>query len=1244
MTLNLNTPNKQWLMYLNTLSSISGDDLTIKPDTRRNLLLEVSGNNNIFIKKGDTSYNLTNLITGDVSFSNVDVSRNLNPLISTQALGTGGTITISGEYTIHSFTTPGSYTGSSSFIPAFSGNVEVLLVGGGGGGGGRLGGGGGGGGVIYMPSVSVVAGTSYPVVVGAGGTSGNNGQVSRVFDASAAGGGTSGVHDIGIGTAGGSGGGAASNNNILNQGGASSGNSLGPNSGFIYGNRGGHMTSIRLPGNMPTRAAGGGGAGGQALDTDPTITGDTGQTGMGSGGVGIPNSILGTTYYWGGGGGGGGYIYQFGGWGGLGGGGGGGGNGGVGTGGGSAFNNGVSGSGLNGGNGGANTGGGGGGCGWASEAGGTGGSGIVVIRYSPSLGIYTKAWGNAYIRDISVTNINVDGAISNVRQIIPQITNDISTSLGNSSNIWQRAFINDLSGISSINGTSWSTTGLIGPTGLAGQPGLNSTTPGGPGQPGQPGPPGPPGPTGAIGPAGTTITGTWRDISNLTLTTYHRIYQNMYPKYELNISNLNWVDHSNNAVSLGKTLAVILNAEQNEQVRLIAGGSSVYIGGLRTSNSITPNGRTATDWKWINGDTWSYTNFNSGEPNSTGEKYLEMWPSGTWNDTGGGGGQRAVYMSYEDPSWSAVTGYYGLAKDAYPGLNPQSSGDLAVRTWTGRRTSLNSFPYIWWSVCWSPQLKLFAAVTLYSIGTSSDGITWTIRTATGGVTAAYWVSVCWSPELTLFVAVANEPREGTANKVLTSSNGITWTPSSAVNNYTCWESVCWSPELRLFVAVAGFSSGNTNFNPGTGGTNKVMISSNGTNWTSIPAPNNNTNFKGVCWSPELGIFVAIAISGAGPYVMTSSNGTTWTNPPASSATNQPRTAVCWSPQLGLFVAVGGLIVTISSDGINWTSINLTSDAITNDWWGVCWSPQLEIFVAVGQPGRVGQKVMISPDGINWTGRSSSNDAFIWKCVCWSPELGIFVAGGGDGSTPGTNNIMTSSLKGRPPTSYNVFDSSFNRINENGIWDFSNINVTTLTVNGATVNSDDRLKHNEVVITNGLTIIDRLTPKFYQKTQVLLDASYNGDLSSYAWFNEAGLIAQEVLQISDLSYVVGGGDYYEQKYIYNRQTNDLSANYYELSNNYYEPSANYYEVSYNYYEVSNNYYELRSNYYQQSANNYEISYNLIAQAYNLNYNSVFVYGLAAIKELHTKVKAQESTILNQKNIISSLLTRIQALEK
>ena len=139
-------------------------------------------------------------------------------------------------------------------------------------------------------------------------------------------------------------------------------------------------------------------------------------------------------------------------------------------------------------------------------------------------------------------------------------------------------------------------------------------------------------------------------------------------------------------------------------------------------------------------------------------------------------------------------------------------------------------------------------------------------------------------------------------------------------------------------------------------------------------------------------------------------------------------------------------------------------------------------------------------------------------------------------------------------------------------------------------SDDRLKHNEVIINNGLDIIDQLTPKFYQKTIDLLDAHYNGDLSGHKWSYESGLIAQELLQISDLSFVVSGGDYYD--------TNNL----------------------------------------------------LIQQPYSVNYNNVFVYGLAAIKELHQKVKAQETSIsslqtalLEQQATINSLLTRLQALE-
>jgi hypothetical protein len=200
-----------------------------------------------------------------------------------------------------------------------------------------------------------------------------------------------------------------------------------------------------------------------------------------------------------------------------------------------------------------------------------------------------------------------------------------------------------------------------------------------------------------------------------------------------------------------------------------------------------------------------------------------------------------------------------------------------------------------------------------------------------------------------------------------------------------------------------------------------------------------------------------------------------------------------------------------------------------------------------------------------------------------------------------------SIKSSNGTPYNVWnihcrdgDTSliFTKINNFHTMTDGNATAYIREITGAFVTqSDDRLKHNEIIINNGLTIIDQLVPKFYQKTQVMLDAHYYGDLSGYTWSYEAGLIAQEVLQINDISFAVGRGDHYD------------------------------------------------------------ISNNLIPSTYSLGYNHIFIYGLAAIKELHKKVKtqelsilnletnisSQETTLFNQQSIINSLIARIEALE-
>lgn len=68
-------------------------------------------------------------------------------------------------------------------------------------------------------------------------------------------------------------------------------------------------------------------------------------------------------------------------------------------------------------------------------------------------------------------------------------------------------------------------------------------------------------------------------------------------------------------------------------------------------------------------------------------------------------------------------------------------------------------------------------------------------------------------------------------------------------------------------------------------------------------------------------------------------------------------------------------------------------------------------------------------------------------------------------------------------------------------------------------SDDRFKHQEIDITNGLSLIRQLNPQKYKKTGEKKDVDYNGELEDDTWHWESGLIAQDILQIQDLSYCV-----------------------------------------------------------------------------------------------------------------------------
>lgn len=263
---------------------------------------------------------------------------------------TGGTITTSGNFKIHTFTSGSSFVISSG---PKNPQVDVLLVGGGGGGASSIfyfGGGGGGGGVLYSTGVSTGGTGTFTVNVGSGGSGGNggaggNGGNSTAFGLTAIGGGGGACSGCGNAADGGSGGGA---------GGGSAGNGT-SGQGFA----GGAATN--------GSGGGGGGAGGQGGNASGGINN---VAFGGNGGPGVSNSITGTAVTYGGGGGGSGCDTGHGGAGGSGG-SGGGGNGVYGPGGGGGGTSGL---------------GGGGGAGGANGAtgnnpGGAGGSGVVIIRY-----------------------------------------------------------------------------------------------------------------------------------------------------------------------------------------------------------------------------------------------------------------------------------------------------------------------------------------------------------------------------------------------------------------------------------------------------------------------------------------------------------------------------------------------------------------------------------------------------------------------------------------------------------------------------------------------------------------------------------------------------------------------------------------------------------------------------------------------------------------------------------------------
>lgn len=202
-----------------------------------------------------------------------------------------------------------------------------------------------------------------------------------------------------------------------------------------------------------------------------------------------------------------------------------------------------------------------------------------------------------------------------------------------------------------------------------------------------------------------------------------------------------------------------------------------------------------------------------------------------------------------------------------------------------------------------------------------------------------------------------------------------WTQESLTASKN--QDVCWSPALGIFVAVS--QDGD------------IQTSPDGVTWTAQVNPDRSfgaCNLICICWSPDLALFCIIGNSThTGTLSMTSSDGVTWT----AHSTPYDGFDICWSPELHIFcVAAGNNAqgIMTSPDGITFTGVTVPCV----EPLGICWAPEIGIFCSVSLGGGIDPLAMTSPDGVTWTPITTGiTGAASLQQIAWSPALRLFVA-------------------------------------------------------------------------------------------------------------------------------------------------------------------------------------------------------------------------------------------------------------
>jgi hypothetical protein len=234
------------------------------------------------------------------------------------------------------------------------------------------------------------------------------------------------------------------------------------------------------------------------------------------------------------------------------------------------------------------------------------------------------------------------------------------------------------------------------------------------------------------------------------------------------------------------------------------------------------------------------------------------------------------------------------------------------------------------------------------------------------------------------------------NRLMKSSDGINWTSITTGDNGGQWIDLTWARNKNIIVAV--------DFNRGT--TSKIMYSTNGTTWNTSTIGSSAARFYYIAYSPSLGKFSAVVHAGVTTNrVYYSDDGINFTS---GSISNRTWTNIIWAETFGLFLAHGRTggsntppIIASSTDGETYTDRYTSS---TNDDQGaIGYSPSLGTNGRAVLLSRTGNTGRYSDDGIDWS-ETVSHPSITLFDIAWSEELNIFVAVGQGGAASSTDGI------------------------------------------------------------------------------------------------------------------------------------------------------------------------------------------------------------------------------------------------